>query len=69
MKPSVDMNIQANSVDMMFRIIVSVKDKDVEAVFEIGANRIKDLYSAIKLYEDEGYSSEDFTESARRLPL
>ncbi len=63
------MNIQANSVDMMFRIIVSVKDKDVEAVFEIGANRIKDLYSAIKLYEDEGYSSEDFTESARRLPL
>ena len=69
MEPTVDMNIQANPVKMQYRIIVSVKTHDIEAVFEIGANRIKDLYSAIKLYEDEGYSSEDFTESARRLPL
>ena len=69
MEPFIDINIQANSAQMQFRIIIRVKAMDVEALFEIGANRIKDLYSAIKLYEDEGYSSEDFTESARRLPL
>lgn len=69
MKQSVDMNIQANPALMQFRIMVKVQDKGVEALFEVGANRIKDLYTLIKEYEEKGYSSEDFTESAKRLPL
>ncbi len=63
------MKIQANPALMQFRIIVKVQAKDIETLFEIGANRIKDLSTIIKEYEDKGYSSEDFTEGARRLPL
>ena len=68
MEPIVDINIQANDALMQFRIIVLVKTERIEALFEIGADRIKDLCTAIKQYEEKGYSYENFTESARRLP-
>jgi len=67
MEPIIDINIQANPALYQFRIIVSIKSEKVDALFEIGTNRIKDLCTVINEYEDVGYSSEDFTESAREL--